>query len=219
MLTVCSHEKSTKELSRKERGGCDQGGSETGCPWLFALCIGEWQSWAALLGAPVHASVFGKDGAAAKAMGRSHGVALPGEISFGDDFPPWSLWSALGQRWTSVFGQHHRLQGLVLLGRVFALTTAELHLRRAKAHGEQQGLSLALLWLVKGTGRFVFRVTSVHSLQSSFFSSSKAQWKYVEAYLRLTKIDTISLQPWLCPRSQEHQVFCWAERCFVRALG
>lgn len=33
-------------------------------------------------------------------------------VSFGDNFTPWSLWGVLGQRWRSVFGQHHRLQVL-----------------------------------------------------------------------------------------------------------
>lgn len=59
---------------------------------LFALCAGEWESWAALLGAPLHASVFGKDGAVWESMERSHGpTPCLGNVSLGDEFTPCSL--------------------------------------------------------------------------------------------------------------------------------
>lgn len=140
-LTVCSHEQSTKELSRKEWGGCDQSGCETGWLWLFSLCVGQWGSWAALLDARLHASVFGKDGAVWEVMEGSHGAASPGKrllwrwiyilellrcFSSALNFGVWAASQVVGAS---------QSMGWWPLCRVFALTTAELHLRRAKAHG------------------------------------------------------------------------------------
>lgn len=216
-LTVCSHEQSTKELSRKERGGCERSGRERGWPWLFALCVGEWESRAALLDAPLPANVFGKDGAAVKAMERSHGVALPGEGLFWRrlyilellkcftclSVVLWCLGSITGASqsvgWCmaasalQVLCPHHRWAPLKESQSLWGAAGSVL---RAAVVGETwAGQTLRTL-------RPVFRVISVHSLQSFFFF---LLLKHCENTLRLIwgsqRFDTISLQPWLCPRS------------------
>lgn len=162
-----SCEQSIKEPCRKEQGGCSSS----------VLCMERWDFWAAVLGrSPPSQRVWERWSNCQSNVGGPMVPLCLGNLSLGGIFARWSLWSVFEQQHTLLFGQYQVAGGSQsVLWWIVHHSRAPLE-EKQSPRGEAGSVVRPIAAVGKKgqalrTHRPIFRVISVHSLQSFLFFS------------------------------------------------